>query len=589
MREITAKSYRNKFWLKIILRSIGYGFLSSFILGIIDNFITIAVINKFLSLVATLYGVKFIYLDGMKKLNQKYTLNEFEFQSLEQKLGSLLIILGILSFIFSLVLNSLGYIITLIFTSMMGFNIGLGALLTASGIFIFILNVVINVIYSVLVVTTVKHNFNNIFNNQKISLTTLMIILGVAYLVLNLVVSFMNGSFEPEETSSDFDFDTNTDSSITMDWSTTPSTEDEEEKTVNYKESYLGFNDDIFIFDDDSIYHADFMNENTFKFNNFNFENGEKIYENDNNNLNNAVFLSDTEENVYFYHEKSDATQTGLYRLNFKDQKITQLTNKLENYNLTGNSVDYFDYILRDGTTYSIRKFEYATESTSTIYTFMVPAGSSYQVQPYEDYYITYITNNQDSSIFYKNDVEICRIDAPIDYWMVSKGAIHFFVANTVYSFDINQGQIINTMQCPFETKGYYPDQFIYDADLTNFDKLIRTSTKTYRFDSTNYTFEEVETTSDFFPAHEYYISKFGDNFILAYSDSGLFHIYNKDTLEVVKSHKEFEVQNICLGKDDTFYVVDEDFNITKITPSDLSGSIVTDTNLVNTDLSNTN
>ena len=50
MREITAKSYRNKFWLKIILRSIGYGFLSSFILGIIDNFITIAVVNKFLSL-----------------------------------------------------------------------------------------------------------------------------------------------------------------------------------------------------------------------------------------------------------------------------------------------------------------------------------------------------------------------------------------------------------------------------------------------------------------------------------------------------------------------------------------------------------
>ena len=33
----------------------------------------------------------------------------------------------------------------------------------------------------------------------------------------------------------------------------------------------------------------------------------------------------------------------------------------------------------------------------------------------------------------------------------------------------------------------------------------------------------------------------------------------------------------------------DEDFNITKITPSDLSGSIVTDTNLVSTDLSNTN
>ena len=233
MKEITAGAYKFKFFFKILLRSIGYSLLTSIVLsflGFIPTFLKLI-----LQILVTLYGIKFIYLNGLKKLNNKYTLNEMEYQKLEQTIGGMLIIMGIIGFIFALIGNSLILLLEifagLFVGSVVGSGYGATSFITAKTIILLIINILSNVVYSILVVITVKRNFRNVYENQKLAYTNAMLILAIIFVISSLVSSYMLSTYSSntEDTTSQLN---NSNFDITDDFST----EEDDENTDNQVE-----------------------------------------------------------------------------------------------------------------------------------------------------------------------------------------------------------------------------------------------------------------------------------------------------------------------------------------------------------------
>ena len=86
MEHITATSYNVKFFFKMFFRNILYCIFCSIVMGVIGSFISITIIKDVISACLALFGIKYIYIDGMKSINSKFTLNEFEYEKLKIKL-----------------------------------------------------------------------------------------------------------------------------------------------------------------------------------------------------------------------------------------------------------------------------------------------------------------------------------------------------------------------------------------------------------------------------------------------------------------------------------------------------------------------
>lgn len=580
MKEITSTSYKVKFFFKILLRSIGFAIVTSVLIGVINIFIKINFILNLIRLAFTIYGIKVIYIDGLESLNSKYTLNQEEYFKLSQSLTKFLIVIAIISFIFSLLGNSLGVIVEFLaglFVSSMISDINSTDFIQMSTIIIAILNILANVFYSISVVSIIKHNFNNIFNKQKLEFTQNILVVVALFAILSIISLLIPIGSANESTLNDISKDEIQQISDNES-STSNSKKQDSISAEKYKETVSSSSDAFGILDDNSFYHVGFFSQALYKFDNLEYKNGKKVFEQDDDtsfgdNLSNAVFLYDTKDKVYFYHEKENAEDSGLYSLDFKNTELTQLTSNALTYNLANKVVDYFDYITKDQNTYSIQKYNYETEDSSTIFSFDVPENGTYEIELYGNDYITYITDGSTYSTFYKNDQELCNLDAPIDYFIVAKNQLHVFAFDTVYSIDLESAQILNTIETPFETAGY-SKKFKYDPDLTNVNKLVYYGTTLYEFDSENYNFIEVPHSPEYMSSIEEVILDFDENYYLTYGIiEDIPTLVEKDTWKIAKEFSLSDNISFKTGKNNTFYLIyEEDNTIEKLT-SDIINS----------------
>lgn len=580
MKEITSTSYKVKFFFKILLRSIGFAIVTSVLIGVINIFIKINFILNLIRLAFTIYGIKVIYIDGLERLNSKYTLNQEEYIKLSQSLTKFLIVIAIISFIFSLLGNSLGVIVEFlagIFVSSMISDINSTDFIQMSTIIIAILNILANVFYSISVVSIIKHNFNNIFNKQKLEFTQNILVSVALFAILSIITLLIPTGSANESTLNDISNDEV--QQISDDESSSSNSKKQDSISAEkYKETVSTSSDAFGILDDNSFYHVGFFSQALYKFDNLEYKNGKKVFEQDNDasfgdNLSNAVFLYDTEDKVYFYHDKENAEDSGLYSLDFKNTELTQITSNALNYNLANKVVDYFDYIIKDQNTYSIKKYNYETEDSSTIFSFDVPENGKYEIELYGNDYITYLTDGSTYSTFYKNDQKLCNLDAPVDYFIVAKNQLHVFAFDTVYSIDLESAQILNTMPTPFETSEY-SKKFTYDPDLTNVNKLIYYGTTLYEFDSENYNFIEVPHSPEYMSSIEEVILDFDENYYLTYGIiEDIPTIIEKDTWKIAKEFSLSDNISFKTGKNNTFYLIYEEDNTIKKLTSDIINS----------------
>lgn len=573
MREITAGSYKVKFFFKILLRSIGYSLLTSIVLsflGFIPTFLKLI-----LQILVTLYGIKFIYLDGLKKLNNKYTLNEMEYQKLEQTIGGMLIVMGIIGFIFSLIGNSLPLFLEILAGFFVGsFVSGYGAtsFISAKTIIFLIISVISNVIYSVLVVMTVKRNFRNIYENQKIAYTTTILILAIVFVITSLVSSLMLSNMSTE--TNDNTLQNNNSDFIIEDDSLSIDEEDSEEPVEDDSTSMLNkevditvsLSDSCTVFSNNEIYVGNLQGKGLFKTTSLQMDKFVLVANNtDKIQYNNAQVLYKNDTNLYFYYPKNtiflnnNTTEEdfGLYSLNLADGTAEKVINKVDFYKFNGEKItNTFDYkVTIDGTTY-IKSYDYENKTESTIFSYTVPEGARDYIQKYKGiFYTTIVDPINNKTQIYKSDQLFCNIDMPIYKFIVSNNELHFFVANSVYSLDINTGNINFHGSTPFESQTLTMENYTIVEDLDMFP-MLDTQLKYYIYNPLNRQFEEKEKfDGSAFPSDEFTIYNLDFNNLLLITNKGSVSIVDKNTLAVTKTHSSSELLSINLDKEGNCYV----------------------------------
>lgn len=575
MKEITAGAYKFKFFFKILLRSIGYSLLTSIVLsflGFIPTFLKLI-----LQILVTLYGIKFIYLNGLKKLNNKYTLNEMEYQKLEQTIGGMLIIMGIIGFIFALIGNSLILLLEifagLFVGSVVGSGYGATSFITAKTIILLIINILSNVVYSILVVITVKRNFRNVYENQKLAYTNAMLILAIIFVISSLVSSYMLSTYSSntEDTTSQLN---NSNFDITDDFST----EEDDENTDNQVEDdtnsmlnqevdvTVSLSDSYTIFSDTEIYVGNLQGKGLFKATSPQMDKF-LLVANDTDKIQykNAHILYKNDTNLYFYYPKnemflnSNTTEEdyGLYSLTLADGKAEKVLDKVDFYKFNGEKLtDTFDYkVTTDGTTY-IKSYDFETQTESTIVSYTVPEGASEILQKYKgNFFITLIDTLNNKTQIYKNSQLLCNIDMAVNKSIASNNELHFFVANTVYSLDVNSGNINFTGSTPFETANLKLQNYVIDEDLDMFP-MLDTQLQYYIYNPLNRQFEAREKfTQTAFPSDEFTIYNLDLNNLLLITNKGSVSIADKNTLNVTKTHASSELDSINLDKNGNCFV----------------------------------
>lgn len=575
MKEITAGLYKFKFFLKILLRSIGFSFLTMLVmsfLGFLPTFLEL-VIKVF----ATVYGIKFIYLDGLKKLNNKYTLNEMEYQKLEQTIGGMLIIMGIIGFIFSLIGNSL-FLLLEIFAglfvgSLVGGGYGATSFITAKTIIMLIISVLSNIVYSVLVVITVKRNFRNIYENQKLAYTNAMLILAIVFIVSSLISSFMltNSTSEMEDATSQLN---NSDFTITDD-SLLPEEDEETETPVEEDNTSMlnqevditiSLSDSYTVFNENEIYVGNLQGKGLFKATSTLMDKF-VLVANDTDKIQykNAHVLYKNDTNLYFYYPKneiflnSNTTEEdhGLYCLTLADGTATKVLDKVDFYKFNGDKLtNTFDYkVTTDGTSY-IKSYDFETQTESTIMSYTPIEGTSEVLQKYKgNFFITLIDPLQNKTQIYKNDQLFCNIDMAVNKSIVSNNELHFFVANAVYSLDVNTGNINFSGSTPFETQNLKLQNYIIDEELDIFP-MLDTQLQYYIYNPLNRQFEAREKfTQTAFPSDEFTIYNLDINNLLLITNKGSVSIADKNTLNVIKTHASSELDSINLDTNGNCFV----------------------------------
>ena len=575
MKEITAGLYKFKFFLKILLRSIGFSFLTMLImsfLGFLPTFLELAV-----KVFATVYGIKFIYLDGLKKINNKYTLNEMEYQKLEETIGGMLIIMGIIGFIFSLIGNSL-FLLLEIFAglfvgSLVGGGYGATSFITAKTIIMLIISVLSNIVYSVLVVITVKRNFRNIYENQKLAYTNAMLILAIVFIVSSLISSFMltNSTSEMEDATSQLN---NSDFTITDD--SLLSEEDEETETPVEEDNTsmlnqevditISLSDSYTVFNENEIYVGNLQGKGLFKTTSTLMDKF-VLVANDTDKIQykNAHVLYKNDTNLYFYYPKneiflnSNTTEEdyGLYCLTLADGTATKVLDKVDFYKFNGDKLtNTFDYkVTTDGTSY-IKSYDFETQTESTIMSYTPIEGASEVLQKYKgNFFITLVDPLQNKTQIYKNDQLFCNIDMAVNKSIVSNNELHFFVANAVYSLDVNTGNINFSGSTPFETQNLKLQNYIIDEELDMFP-MLDTQLQYYIYNPLNRQFESREKfTQTAFPSDEFTIYNLDFSNLLLITNKGSVSIADKNTLNVIKTHASSELDSINLDANGNCFV----------------------------------
>lgn len=575
MKEITAGLYKFKFFLKILLRSIGFSFLTMLImsfLGFLPTFLELAV-----KVFATVYGIKFIYLDGLKKINNKYTLNEMEYQKLEETIGGMLIIMGIIGFIFSLIGNSL-FLLLEIFAglfvgSLVGGGYGATSFITAKTIIMLIISVLSNIVYSVLVVITVKRNFRNIYENQKLAYTNAMLILAIVFIVSSLISSFMltNSTSEMEDATSQLN---NSDFTITDD---SLLSEEDEETEIPVEEDNtsmlnqevditISLSDSYTVFNENEIYVGNLQGKGLFKTTSTLMDKF-VLVANDTDKIQykNAHVLYKNDTNLYFYYPKneiflnSNTTEEdyGLYCLTLADGKATKVLDKVDFYKFNGDKLtNTFDYkVTTDGTSY-IKSYDFETQTESTIMSYSPIEGASEVLQKYKgNFFITLVDPLQNKTQIYKNDQLFCNIDMAVNKSIVSNNELHFFVANAVYSLDVNTGNINFSGSTPFETQNLKLQNYIIDEELDMFP-MLDTQLQYYIYNPLNRQFESREKfTQTAFPSDEFTIYNLDFSNLLLITNKGSVSIADKNTLNVIKTHASSELDSINLDANGNCFV----------------------------------
>lgn len=575
MKEITAGLYKFKFFIKILLRSIGFSFLTMIVMAVL-GFLP-AFLELVIKVFATVYGIKFIYLDGLRKLNNKYTLNEMEYQKLEQTIGGMLIVMGIIGFLFSLIGNSL-FLLLEIFAglfvgSLVGGGYGATSFITAKTIIMLIISVLSNVVYSVLVVITVKRNFRNVYENQKLAYTNAMLILAIVFIVSSVISSYMltSTSSEMDDAASQLN---NSDFTITED-SLFPEEDEETETPVEEDNTSMlnqevditiSLSDSYTVFNESEIYVGNLQGKGLFKATSTQMDKF-ILVANDTDKIQykNAHILYKNDTNLYFYYPKneiflnSNTTEEdyGLYCLTLADGTAQKVLDKVDFYKFNGDKLtNTFDYkVTTDGTTY-IKSYDFETQAESTIMSYTPIEGTSEVLQKYKgNFFTTLIDPVQNKTQIYKNDQLFCNIDMAVNKSIVSNNELHFFVANSVYSLDVNTGNINFSGSTPFETQNLKLQNYVIDEELDMFP-MLDTQLQYYIYNPLNRQFEAREKfTQTAFPSDEFTIYNLDFNNLLLITNKGSVSIADKNTLNVIKTHASSELDSINLDTNGNCFV----------------------------------
>lgn len=571
MNEITAKSLKNKYLFIVLIKAILYYVSINIIrIFILQKLINNSIISTIIYTIFSLLGIKIVFIDTLRKLTKKYLLQPDESNLIIKQFKKIHIVFIGLGIIISsqIFVHTIAYIKTVLTFS--GFiNITDEQLLAVTRI-PGIISAASPTILAIIAYFTVIQNSKRIFNNESLCITPLIIILIIGVFASNifsitvdwsdLIINnlILENSDEVNESTE------NLESDFTPIHPDTISQKDYIDTLETYGQHYA-------ILNDNCMFNLNDTTNSIYQFDNLNFENGKKVYESEDliyKDIPVERFLYATDKFLYYYPTSIiGSLSQGLYKLDLSTGEKTRLTYDVLAYNSASKPVDYFDYVISASNIYGLYKMNYSDETAKNIITFQVPEGGNFDIEPYKDFYITTITDNISSSILYKNNEKIYETDSIINYTLVAKDQLHIFANNMIYNLNIETGEVISSAPTPFNTSDINEHKISYDPELTDINKFITVNDTIYEVDVTTNTFNPVDLpSSDFAPQYDY-ILNLDENHVIAYFYDKLPSILEKGTWKIVKDYsKDNSITTFILGFNSNYYLVDKEFNITKIT-----------------------
>ena len=560
MEHITASSYNVKFFFKMFFRNILYCIFCSLVMGVISHFISITIIKDLISASLTLLGIKYIYIDGMKSINSKFTLNEFEYEKLKIKLPRLLVAIAIVSFTFALITSSIALVLQVIVRFFVSSLLPGGEfeLFNMKSVVPLVLRVIQNITYSILIIFILKTNIDRIFNNTKLILYKRIIVCLVIYVVLTLSISISNiiitGKIKDE--------------SIVGNGNLVVDFEKEEEKDPNYNGTVLTLlsTENFTVFNKELVYHAGHFTDAITEFYNLDFTDGRTLLTVDDvtiKDMSNVEILYSANNKLYFFYNVTDAGNAGLYSIDLENEEISRVLDHVKSYDYDGlllsNVLYYTNYI---DNKFTVNKFDFNDESEQTLLTFETDdvENLEYKLKQYKEDIITYHFNKNDNiSTIYRNDTSICTIGAPINNFVLGNNEVHIFVDNHVYSVNLDSGEVVNQLETPFETKDIYWD-YQYSPNIDAAYPLINVSmTSNYIFNYNDHTLQELNLKptedSTLFPESTASFYKFNDEHLLMVDEWKNIYIIKNDYSEVVTSVPSTEIAAVKIDMDGLVYL----------------------------------